>query len=64
MKNNMKNNQEKKTEQAEKQTQMKDDTVLEMICGGLIRQEDGTYFCTRCRKTVNYDHSCSRIIVN
>ena len=61
----MENNQEKKTVQAEKQTRLEDDTVLEMINGGLIRRNDGTYYCPRCGKTVSYDHICAgkKIIV-
>ena len=55
----MENNQEKKTVQAEKQTRLEDETVLEMINGGLIRQNDGTYYCPRCRQTVSYDHICT-----
>ena len=33
----MENNQEKKTVQTENQTRLEDETVLEMINGGLIR---------------------------
>ena len=40
------------------------DDELEKVAGGrVIRQGDGTYFCTCCGKTVNNDHSCSGTIV-
>ena len=40
------------------------DDDLEKVNGGrLIQQKDGTYYCTRCGKTVNNDHSCSGRIV-
>ena len=44
-------------------TPLSDDELEKVNGGRLIRQDDGTYYCTRCRKTVNYDHSCSQTIV-
>ena len=55
----MENNQEKKTVQTEKQTRLEDETVLEMINGGLILRNDGTYYCPRCGKSVSCDHICA-----
>ena len=57
---------ENNKEQVEKRGNVMDERILEKVNGGqVIQQEDGTFYCTRCEKTVSSDHACwkSKVIV-